>query len=128
MGKGIGTSSGAEPLQAWQLRIGTFDSPQLSAVLRGLLGGDPVVSTDGAVEISVMPDGPLGRHRLSVRLPAAPFVADMVVTALPAIECHDPDERSSSPSPDQWMQRSARGPVTWELFNCRIHSLTSRRN
>lgn len=129
MGKGIITTSGADPLEVWNNRIDNFGSPDLSAALRTLLGGGAVISKDAAVEISALPAAATGRHRITIRIPDAPYVADLVVTALPARDCPEPDPRSSSPSPDQWMRLSAGGRrVTWELFNCRIHTLTSRPN
>lgn len=129
MGTGITTRSGAAPLAVWRNRIDNFDSPELSAALRTLLGGEPLTSRDGVVEVSAAPDGAPGRHRLTVRIPAAPYVADLVGSALEPAQCPDPDDRYSSPSPDKWITQPARGAVlVWELFNCRIHTLTSRRN
>ncbi len=129
MGTGIVTRSGADPLEVWNNRIDNFDSADLSAALRTLLGGGQLISKDGVLEISAAPAGAANRHTISVRIPDAPYVADLVVTALPADECSDPDYRSSSPSPDSWMNASARGRrVSWELFNCRVHTLTSRTN
>lgn len=126
MGKGIRTTSGADPLQQWQTRIDNFDSSELSAALRLLLSGGQLTSQDGILEVSSI-EITANRHKISVRIPDAPYVADVDVTA--RVPNSDPDERSPIPSPDNWMSRpEADSDVTWELFNCLMHTLQSRYN
>lgn len=129
MGKGILTVSGADPLSQWQSRIDTFDSAEVSDALRTILSGKPLVSRDGTLEVSSSPDGRPNRHRITIRVPDAPYVADIKVTALTHDAIADPDPRTAIPSPDGWMTTAPTSDdVTWELFNCRLHTLQSREN
>lgn len=129
MGKGIITNSGADPLRKWQARINNFGSTEVSDALRTLLSGRLLVSTDGSLEVSSCSDGRPDRHRLTIRVPHAPYVADLVVTALAQESISDRDHRPSIPSPDGWIKRApAGGDVTWELFNCLLQTLKSREN
>lgn len=129
MGKGILTGSGADPLSQWQSRINNFGSTEVSDALRAILSGRPLVSRDGSLEISSCPDGRPNRHRITIRVPNAPFVADVRITALTHQAIPDPDLRTSIPSPEGWMTpEPTSGDVTWELFNCLLHTLQSREN
>ena len=129
MGKGIRTRSGADPVGQWQTRIENFGSVEVSDALRDLLSGSPLVSREGVLEVSSLTDLAPNRHRISIRVPDAPYVADLVVTALAADAIPDPDARPSIPSPDSWMTASPTGEdITWELFNCQVHTLQSREN
>lgn len=128
MGNGISMSSGADPLDAWRGRINNFGSVALSAALRTLLSGNELACADGVIEVSAIQAGLPNRHRLTVRIPQAPYVADLVLSAVPAVECANPDDRDSSPSPDRWIRPVAGNAMVWELFNCRLHTLTSRPN
>lgn len=130
MGRGIVTTSGADPLEQWGARIHNFDSPELSQALRTLLSGGQLRSADGEVEVSVAPDARPARHRITIRISDAPYVAVLVVTPLRGDGLVDPDARDSSPAPDRWMTVSStvEGAVGWELFNCRVHTLQSRSN
>lgn len=129
MGLGITTTSGAAPLEEWALRIHNFGDRRMTAVMSRLLSGEVVRSTDGAVEISAM-TGEADSHRISIRLPTAPYIADLSVEALGVVVRGAPaDPRSSRPSPVQWMNPIAGGTdVDWELFNCLVVSLESRVN
>ncbi|QIK66839.1 hypothetical protein G7072_11240 [Nocardioides sp. HDW12B] len=125
MGKGIATRSGADPLIQWALRIKNFDSSELSAALRAFLVGRPLVSKDGELEVSAMQ---LGSDicRVSIRIPGAPYVADVLVQARERMS--DADERHAIPSPNGWITSKTEDAATWELFNCVLISLQSREN
>lgn len=129
MGKGITTRSGADPLVQWALRIQNFGSAELSAALEAFLGGQPLVSTDGDLEISELAKGD-NRFRVSLRIPDAPYVADIVVQAVEADGGVDveSDPRNAIPSPDGWITEGAHHVKTWELFNCVLITLQSREN
>lgn len=126
MGAGILTGDGSDPLTAWRLRLQNFGSAQLSEVLQELLSGRPVTSEDGVLEISALPLSGGGGFRISVVLPGAPYVADLVVSA--SAGGHDPDPRSPFPPPDRWRSEIGESQVRWELFNCTCITLRSRTN
>ncbi|MGJ7440975.1 hypothetical protein [Aquipuribacter sp. MA13-6] len=126
MGRGIRTKDGDDPLVAWQGRLLWFGDDDLTAALRSLLGGRPVVSQDRVLEISVMPLATPGASRVSVLRPGAPYVADLVVSAWDGGA--SPDPRTALPAPDQWRHPDGAGQVRWELFNCVLHTLRSRED
>ena len=129
MGKGIVTSNGAPPLAEWKARLAWFGSDVLTQDLRMLLSGQRVHSVDGELEISslLLTDGS-GATMLTIRRPAAPYVADIVVVPIPDnANVKDRDVRSPIPAPDQWQTVVPDG-VYWELFNCRVATLKARKN
>ena len=127
MGRGITSINHADPLDEWQLRIANFGSPALSDALRRLFRGDRVESVDGALEISARATTRPDAHTLTVLQPDAPFVADVVVRAVPLADAGtDGDERESFPGPDGWQNVQSDEKSLWELFNCVVHSVTSR--
>lgn len=132
MGAGIITSNGQDPLVEYGLRMALFGSEQLSGDLRRIFTGSVITSQDGVLELTTEPvpaSPPLSMHKLSIRRPNAPYVADIFLRPAEATDrIPNRDARSSKPSPDQWGPRVSSSDTTWELFNCVIHSLTSRRN
>lgn len=129
MGKGIVSGNGADPLDEWKTRLTWFGSEVLTRDLRMLLSGQRVHSADGELEISsrTLADGS-GAIVLTIRRATAPYVADIVVVPLlDDANAKDRDARSPIPAPDQWLAVVQDG-VDWELFNCRVATLKSRKN
>lgn len=125
MGRGIRTDGDGDPLVVWQSRLQWFGSAQLTADLRGLLGGALVVSQDGALEISALALATPGLHEITVVRVGAPYIAKLHVS--PWAGGQDPDLRSSSPAPQQWQTVLSESEVRWEFFNCTFHLLRSAR-
>lgn len=129
MGLGIRTSDGADPLDAWRLRLQRLGNDQLSDSVRDLLAGGSVESSDGVLEISSRPLLDPHTVELIVRIPRAPYVARLVVRATDEADGdRSIDPRSPFPAPDRWRTVVSDTRVTWELFNCVAHRLASREN
>jgi hypothetical protein len=129
MGLGIISENGAKPLKEWGLRIRNLGSPELADAVRSLLAGEAVKAVDGVREISVLA-GRGEEYRITIRLPEAPYVADLYLEARDRGDLMGvpPDPRSSIPSPDAWISSDGGATTTWELFNCVIQSLQTRDN
>lgn len=132
MAGSIITSTGSDPLDEWKSRLTWFGSAVLSVQLRLLLSGERVESRDGVLEISSYNMTGQAECVLTVRDPAGPYAAELVVRAADAADIQElggtPDPRSSQPCPDRWRLVDDQGVVHWELFNCIVHTLRSRPN
>lgn len=132
MGRGIITIHGANPLVEWRARLIWIGSEELSADVRSLMSGDPVISEDGVLELSfqVWAD-PL--YRLTARRPNAPYCVDIFLRALQTndsvkVAQGSRDNRDPLPIPDQWMNDISEHRRVIELFNCVVHLLSTRNN
>jgi hypothetical protein len=129
MGAGIVTANGANPLEEWLVRMGNLGSTELRDAVRALFAGEVVTTRDGVCEMSALATGG-EKHRITIRIPTAPYVADVYLEARDGSHLVGvvPDTRNSIPSPDNWMVDGDNETVSWELFNCVIVSLQTRRN
>ena len=81
----------------------------------------PLTETTAALEQT-------GGHTFTVSMSGAPVVLDIKVQAVPAcfITTQEPDSRSSTPSPDNWLVDPDEAALTWELFNCVVLTVWPR--
>lgn len=133
MGRGIITRNGASPLVEWRTRLTWIGSDELSADVRRLLSGLPVVSEDGVLELSFFDDENSALHRLIARRPSAPYSVDIYLRALQPTDLvlvaqESRDNRDPMPSPTKWSKETSESQREFELFNCVLHSLSTRKN
>lgn len=129
MGKGIITSNGIPPVEEWKIRLTLFNSEDLIADLRRLFQGKAVDSQDGRLELSCLPLREPDHHKIYVRRPHAPYMAEIVLRPLRAEDNGGVrDTRQPLPCPDQWRTKISDKVTRWELFNCVLHTLVSRIN
>lgn len=126
---GIITAEQRDPLVEWRARITFIGSDAVADAVKRLLVGEQVISRDGEVEISWRENLTSPRTiTVTVRVPAAPFVADLVVRPLIGPELLKGEElRSAEPCPERWCS-VGKDTQTWQLFNCVVYSLTTRGN
>ena len=128
MGLAIVDRNGVPAVEAFAMRIKLLLSPEVVEAVEKLLAGLPITSVDGVVEISCKPSLAPGRSRIYVRSPGAPFVAEIEVRVLPAsTHVDERDSRDPNPSPSQWMTENDQKVIRWELYNCEVSSLVSRK-
>lgn len=128
MGDGIVTQSGADPVDEWNMRIVSVRNPALTTHARRFLSGEEVSSATGNPDIAVADLANPGGHTFTLSMPGAPVVLDIKVQAVPAsfITTQEPDSRSSTPSPDNWLVDPDEAALTWELFNCVVLTVWPR--
>lgn len=129
LGTGIGTESGADPLDVWNARLNFLGNELLASEVRRLLDGASVEARDEELQIGWLPSVEVNRGRLTMRRSGAPYVADIELQAIPKNAVKgEADARESSPCPAAWQNIESDSVVVWELFNCTVHGLRTRDN
>ena len=121
--RGIVSSSGADPLEAFALRLRFLGSERLTGEVSALLRGESVFSRDGDLEVAILQVG--GPHwMITATLKGADYNCEIALaTRTDGDGLGHFEPPPSEPVPEQWYQVLSPTEARWQLVNVAIHSV-----